>query len=56
MMSTAAGDVQQLGPAVGSYVPAGLNIPSEDGEQVFVFSSEGRHLRTVDALTGATLY
>jgi len=56
VMSTAAGDVQQLGPAVGSYVPAGLNIPSEDGEQVFVFSSEGRHLRTVDALTGATLY
>ena len=32
-----------------------LLIPNSGGSQVFVFSPSGRHLRTVHALTGATL-
>ncbi len=33
-----------------------LLVASEDGSQVYVFDLRGRHLRTVDALTGAVLY
>ncbi len=31
-------------------------FPSEDGRQVFHFTTSGRHLRTMDAVTGDTLY
>jgi RHS repeat-associated protein len=31
-------------------------IPSIDGSEVYVFNGEGRHLRTVNGLTGASLY
>jgi RHS repeat-associated protein len=30
-----------------------IRIPSEDGAEVYVFDQTGRHLKTVDALTGA---
>jgi RHS repeat-associated protein len=30
------------------------NIPSEDGSEIYVFSIDGRHLSTLDGLTGAT--
>lgn len=32
-----------------------FRIPSEDGTKVYVFDESGRHLESVDALTGATL-
>ena len=35
---------------------ATYRIPSEDGREVYVFGATGRHLRTRDALTGATLW
>ena len=38
------------------YVAADFGIPSEDGTQLFQFDGNGRHLRTVNTLTGATLY
>lgn len=31
-------------------------VASSDGSEVYVFASNGQHKRTVDALTGATLY
>ncbi len=31
-------------------------IPSQDGRQLFVFDTYGRHLKTLDALTGGVLY
>ncbi len=31
----------------------GQNIPSEDGAEVYVFGPDGRHLGTLDSLTGA---
>lgn len=33
-----------------------LLVSSDDDEQVFVFSSTGRHLRTIDALSGITIH
>jgi RHS repeat-associated protein len=33
-----------------------LLVASEDGDQVFVFDAGGKHLRTTDALTGATVH
>lgn len=33
-----------------------VSIPSEDGTRVFVFTSEGRHLRTEDPLDGRTVF
>lgn len=31
-------------------------VPSEDGSEVYQFDAQGRHLRTLNALTGATLF
>lgn len=45
-----------LGPAAGDGGRAGERwLPAEDGAELFVFDPSGRHLRTLDALTGATL-
>jgi RHS repeat-associated protein len=33
-----------------------IAIPSEDGRQLFHFDAQGRHLDTVNTLTGATIY
>jgi RHS repeat-associated protein len=33
-----------------------LWVPSENGAEVYVFTAEGRHLRTLDGLTGGTRY
>jgi RHS repeat-associated protein len=33
-----------------------LVIPSDDGAEIYVFDRNGRHLRTLDALTGAMRY
>ena len=31
-------------------------VPSRDGTQLFTFDTAGRHLKTLDALTGSTIY
>ena len=33
-----------------------ISIPSEDGSEVYMFNASGRHLRTVNAFTSATVY
>ena len=41
----------------GTAIPtSSRNIPSEDGAEVYVFDPAGRHLFTLDSLTGATLW
>ncbi len=35
---------------------AEIKIASEDGQEVYVFNNEGRHLRTINASTGSTIY
>jgi RHS repeat-associated protein len=33
-----------------------IPIPSEDGREVYIFNGSGKHLRTLNTLTGATLF
>lgn len=40
----------------GAAAAAEILVPSDEGDQVFVFDPAGRHLRSLDALTGALLY
>ena len=47
--------VRRVEPALGSVDPGGSAIPSADGSEVWLFDGSGRHLRTVDGLTGATV-
>jgi RHS repeat-associated protein len=46
--------IAPLGAGVAS--SGGIAIPAGDGGEVYLFASSGRHLRTVDALTGALRY
>jgi RHS repeat-associated protein len=48
--------VRRVGSALRGFSGARVDIPSPDGEEVYEFDSRGRHLRTVNALTGATRY
>ena len=48
--------VRRVRPALPGSPLADVLLPSEDGSEVYVFSSSGRHLRTLDALTGALRY
>ena len=41
-------------PGVTTFGETG--VPSPDGSQVYIFNPQGRHLRTVDSLTGALKY
>ena len=45
--------VRRITPAGAAFGPGGLALPNPDGSEVYIFGSDGRHLRTVDALTGA---
>jgi RHS repeat-associated protein len=38
------------------FVDTDISIPSEDGAQLYHFDENGRHLGTLDAVTGAVLY
>ncbi len=45
---------------VTSYFPSvsttDISIPSEDSSQLYIFNSSGKHQRTVNAMTGATIF
>ena len=47
--------VRQVAPALPGFDINERLVASPDGGQLYVFSSAGRHLRTLHALTGATL-
>jgi RHS repeat-associated protein len=47
--------IRRVAPALPGLSASDLLVPSDDGSQAYVFSGEGRHLRTLHALTGATL-
>ena len=40
-------------PGLPGFTDADFSLPSEDGTEVYMFDRDGRHLRTVEALTGA---
>ena len=48
--------VLRLAQPLPGFTDDGISIASEDGTEVYEFSRDGRHLRTVDALTGRVVY
>ncbi len=48
--------IRRIGPALPGFSAADVAIPSEDGRELYQFYANGRHLRTLHALTAATLY
>ena len=45
-----------MGPALPGFSVADILLPSGDGREIYVFNSSGRHLKTLEALTGALRY
>jgi RHS repeat-associated protein len=43
-------------PGLPGFADTAFSIPAGDGTELYQFSKEGRHLRTVSALTGALVY
>ncbi len=50
------GRVRRAALGLPGFTDADFSLPSEDGTVVYQFNRTGRHLRTVDALTGTTRY
>jgi RHS repeat-associated protein len=50
------GYVKELGPPLPGFSNSDITVASEDGQSLDVFDKTGRHLRTIDALTGADIY
>ena len=48
--------IRSLTPAFGSSGGTAFRVASSDGGEVYEFSSDGRHRRTRDALTGTDFY
>lgn len=49
-------DVQRVGVSAVQANSTGYLFPSEEGAEVYQFDAKGRHLQTVDALTGTLRY
>ncbi len=53
VLNASTGEVWKLAPALGiNEVTGEARIPSPEGSAIYVFDRGGRHLRTVDPLTG----
>ncbi|MHB1012925.1 MAG: RHS repeat domain-containing protein [Desulfobacteria bacterium] len=48
--------VRKVGASLPGLSAGDISIASEDGSELYIFTGYGRHLRTVNALTGAVLY
>jgi YD repeat-containing protein len=48
--------VRQITPVLERAVAGGIAVPSGDGAEVYVFTPNGRHLQTFDAVTGTRRY
>jgi RHS repeat-associated protein len=49
------GRVRRVAPVWPGFSAGDIVVASSDGSQLYEFNEDGRHLRTVDALTGAVL-
>lgn len=49
-------EVRRIGPNLPGISAAPVAFASEDGAELYVFDETGRHLRTLDALTGAVRF
>ncbi|MBK7178819.1 MAG: carboxypeptidase regulatory-like domain-containing protein [Chloroflexi bacterium] len=58
LISSTRGRIERIAApqAPGSFTAQNILIPDPNGALVYEFSSAGRHLRTLSALTGAALY
>src|SRR6266540_3392491 len=48
--------IRQLASLLPDRSVSDIVIAGEDGSQLYIFDNSGRHLRTLDALTGVTIY
>lgn len=48
--------VRRIGTRLPGFTGIDFTIPSEDGAELYGFDKNGRHLRTMNALTGAVVY
>lgn len=48
--------VRRLEPFLPGFSATDIVIPSRDGSELYHFDADGRHVRTLNALTGAVLY
>jgi RHS repeat-associated protein len=48
--------VRRLTPIFKGFSESEFSVASEDGSEVYYFNAAGKHLKTVDALTGVTKY
>ncbi|RME25854.1 MAG: hypothetical protein D6806_07160, partial [Deltaproteobacteria bacterium] len=48
--------LRRLKKPFGGYADSEIGVASEDGSELYVFSRRGRHLRTLDGLTGLVLW
>ena len=53
---TANHRIRRIQPAAASLNGGDYLVPSGDGSELFQFSSDGRHVQTLDAVTGAVVY
>ncbi len=48
--------VRKISPALPNFSPDSIFVASQDGSQLYEFDGDGRHLKTLDALTGSVIY
>ncbi len=48
--------IRRVGLPLPGFSDTDIAIPSDDGTELYQFDATGRHLRTLNALTGATVY
>jgi len=48
--------IRRIGTPLPGFTVVDIVIPSEDGSKLYHFDATGRHLQTINALTGAVLY
>jgi YD repeat-containing protein len=54
--SSANGRLARIAPALTGLTGSEIAVASEDAAELYVFTAQGRHSRTLDALTGAVRY
>ncbi|MGH3472723.1 MAG: hypothetical protein ACRDPG_11870, partial [Nocardioidaceae bacterium] len=50
------GRIRRVAPALPGIGASSYDIPSEDSTEIYVFDGSGRHLQTLNALTGSVTY
>src|SRR5262249_9816614 len=54
--TSGGGVIRKIAPGLPGFSGLDIAVPSEDASQLYRFDGLGKHLQTVDTLTGATLF